>query len=238
MILLMKPVARVIGPNGVSVDGIPYWHPQFSHLKGEACELRIDRDDLSSIIVLCKDQVLVADSDLPSGVSEEDRAEVARRKKVERHLVRDYFERQQRLLAGRTHWDDIIAAKAAAAQPALAAASASGGNDVTVLTDGDRIADALRRAPRMAGTSSTRLPHPNGRGHRLPGSDRGPAVPPLQLMPDEPLDERPVKPPIFDGEFQCEQWYLERGLTPPKPTGITDVDAAEVGRDRLAEREA
>jgi transposase InsO family protein len=203
LILMMRPRDRHILSNGVSIYGQHYWHSDFANLKGLACDVRIDPDDLSQVIVLIndgkKERALVAECSLPSGSSEDDLAEVKRRQKADRGVVRDYFEMQQRRLAGRRTWDEVLAEKAAKAAPLAEAVGA--GPVVLPMTEGHRIAKALGQAgvrsqsPSGWGSPESRTPSPESR--------------PLKLMPD--LDAPPAHPskPVFTTAWEKEQWEKE-----------------------------
>ena len=154
-VLMLEPHERVIGANGVSVDTVNYWHPQFAGLRGMSCDARIDADDLNEAIVIVKkpgkaDQVLSALAEREVG-SKEDLRKVKHIQKAERQLARDFYDMQHRRLAGEKTWDQVLAAKGDRARERIKAVVG-----IPIIGEAHHLANAIDRAPRAVGPSRAR----------------------------------------------------------------------------------
>jgi len=159
-VLMLHPESRFIHANGVSVNGLNYWHSDFPHYKGETCEIRVDFDDLSSVICIVgkERRVLTAQVDDMSvraaaelgEATEENHRRVKARKKADREVIRSFFSLQADRLAGRRPWDVILEEKAALAPPLERAVNGSftggGAPTIPIVTEAHQIAREVGRA--------------------------------------------------------------------------------------------
>ena len=220
MVLMLHPESRVIHPNGVAVNGINYWAPEFAHYKGETCDVRVDFQDLSSVVAIVgkERRVLVAEADDPAvratQPSEEQRKQVFARKKVERAIIRSFFDLQQERLAGRRPWDAILEEKATEAGQIAMAVNGAFTPSITVLTEGDHIARQLGNREQGTGNRMRGMPA-RPKPDRPEDEDFGGKPAPLRLVPEDwaQAARPPGARPIFTTQWEREQWEREHGGT-------------------------
>jgi hypothetical protein len=201
-VLLMRAKTRVVGRNGVSVDGRMYWSERFFGLRGMECTVRWDPGDIGQVVVSVHekgkaDQVIIATSREWQDLAESNYERFRELKKQERRVVRDYVEQRQRAAEGITPYNQALMeaqARSAGVSPAVAI------NGTPVITPSHHLARAIEHAPKpvnqnRAGVSPAVAP-PSRRQ-------------PLKLMPDrEPANKR--ERPIFTTRYEKDQWEAEQ----------------------------
>ena len=148
-ILLMERKARVLRTNGVKVSGRNYWHPAFAGMRGSPVTVRCP-DDLGYAVVSVKtpgrpDLVVEAEARPFAGWSKEDFLRWKYIEKEENMLDRGSRELDAKRREGITPYMQVLAEKAALAQPERIAV-----NGAALMTEGHRIARALGTRDRQS----------------------------------------------------------------------------------------
>jgi hypothetical protein len=231
-VLMMRAKTRVVGRNGVSVDGRMYWSVYFAGMTGMKCTVRWDPGDIGQVVVSVHqkgkaDQIIIATSEAWRDLAESNYERFREIKKGQLRHVKDYLADRHQAAEGVTPYAQMLLEaheqSQASEMPLAAAVNGEFGPSTSIITEGHRLAAAI------AG-----LPHPgfSGEGERAPkvvsrGLPRGPREPeqqerlPVRLPQQETAPEAlPFRMPDYtnEGRFDADK------ESPPEGEGVGETD--------------
>lgn len=171
-LLLMKHKTVTVTAQGIKLFGFFYWHDALHHALRQQVEVRYDRANIGRLVVFRGQTFLceaIADKPFAMGLSEAEKQEIQRRRKVAKRGVAAFLGHRKALFDPDHLMQQVVAARGPAAPPPDDPAPVPHGNIVPLVTGFEQPAARLRVAE-AAGERA-------GRRRESRADERPPAIP-------------------------------------------------------------